>query len=302
MDTSNEVSQRNISDGGPNDDFAFNDSDMVFNDNNSAQAPPDISDVKSLPENEIEFGNSPAPPVRGVSPSASENSLEKPANKKRSRSSPLKKKRKKRRVVFDDDDMALSTDHIKDMLNDTSSIAPTCIHPAQEPVDGTKSTVLGALSVEELLRRPTIADDSFLAKELLDLWSRHTALAAGKELPYKLTTSQENDGEEEPEAPRDGDDDGMKLNDYDEPMLAPEEDQPSMNDNGIPFDDEPLPNMDTDDLPMDGRDSEFVMICFLSLSLTHSHNFFAQVRCIPMPVCFRWLRPMILMMCKRMNL
>eukprot|EP00562_Extubocellulus_spinifer_P000324 CAMPEP_0178483070 /NCGR_PEP_ID=MMETSP0696-20121128/7046_1 /TAXON_ID=265572 /ORGANISM="Extubocellulus spinifer, Strain CCMP396" /LENGTH=820 /DNA_ID=CAMNT_0020110579 /DNA_START=151 /DNA_END=2613 /DNA_ORIENTATION=+ len=132
----------------------------------------------------------------------------KKAGKKRGKQSDVRSTRRKRRkIIIDNDNTELTSEHIKNMLNDTSDIVQQNIpHPA-DPVEAEDDTdeltdpfggynvkrrknrgiVLETLPNEQLLARPNIADDGCLAPELLQLWTNNAARVLGKpHLPFRM--------------------------------------------------------------------------------------------------------------------
>ena len=254
--------------------FDNGDDMMPFDDQSATQAV-DISDGKSMDGGGIDFGS---PPLRGVSPSASEKSAEQEITQKRRRTNEGKKKKKKRKILIDEGEIILTTGEIKDMLNHTSSIAPPAVHPTEEEPTHKKNSLLENRSIEELFQRPVIGDDAYLAPALVALWARSTATVAGRPFQYELNTKDDKSLEEdeatksledgEPGVPRDGDDDmppmdndvSMPLSDEEMPPMMDDEDGPN-----IPFESEDQPSMD-----MEGRDSELYPFHFYAIvSLTY---------------------------------
>jgi len=129
----------------------------------------------------------------------------KPTPRKRRESTGPKRRRKRRRVAIDNDMTELSSEHIKNMLGDTSDIVlEHRVHPAdyvanaedenavsyvQRPWklrrDGATSAI-SMLSYERLLARPNFADDGALSLKLLNLWVRNASRLEGKPFPYEM--------------------------------------------------------------------------------------------------------------------
>jgi hypothetical protein len=145
--------------------------------------------------------------------------------KRKMRTGP-KRNRKRRRIDVDNDQSELSSGFIKDMLRDTSDIVQqNRVHPADYVdvddlnIEGDSSTIasgytsksgskkalppyllprrervrdypvtreIAALSVEELLMRPTFADGGGVAPRFLKLWENNSARIVGKPFPYKM--------------------------------------------------------------------------------------------------------------------
>jgi len=171
-----------------------------------------------------------------------------------------KKKKKKRKVVTDFDATELTSDHIRNMLADTSKIVKPVVHPATWVPGQKKKSSFGLTdrqllrryaTVEQLLQRPALADDGQLAPELLEIWARNTAPIRGEPFAYKLRGDDDainkDKDEDSVEKARGADDSSMPddlppADDDNEFPEAdggggdnpfPEDDQ----DNGIPFDD-----------------------------------------------------------------
>jgi len=126
---------------------------------------------------------------------------EEPTTKKKRKPKTVgpRRMRKRRRIVIDNDMTELTSDHIKNMLSDTSSILLRHrAHPAdyaegeEPPVSTTvreQDVILGSLSYDRLLARPNLGDDGALAPELLKLWGRNTVKIsgpAGAQLPFRM--------------------------------------------------------------------------------------------------------------------
>jgi hypothetical protein len=132
-----------------------------------------------------------------TSTASAQRDKEQPAQPKRKESkAPTRRKRKRRRVLQDEDTIELSSEHIKQMLADTSDI----VLPIQHPADSTSSksmtttitdhnVVLECMDLEHLIARPTLADDGCMAKELLEFWDRTTRVVFGKPMGYDLDTT-----------------------------------------------------------------------------------------------------------------
>ena len=138
-----------------------------------------------------------------------EGSAKKKAGKKRdSKTADRRSKRKRRKIIIDNDKTELTSEHIKNMLVDTSDIVRQNIpHPADwnpdedgevdeltDPWGGfnmkrrkNRGIVLETLPYEKLLARPNMADDGCLAPELLELWTNNAARILGKpHLPFRM--------------------------------------------------------------------------------------------------------------------
>lgn len=104
--------------------------------------------------------------------------------------------RKRRRIVIDNDNTELSSEYIKEMLRDTSDLLLTPIHPASmtgSDPNAVRSTdqviameLVENLSREELLSRPSIADDGTLHPRLLKLFQRNQQVVLGDPLPFPI--------------------------------------------------------------------------------------------------------------------
>lgn len=125
--------------------------------------------------------------------------------RKRRESVGPKRRRKRRRVAIDNDMTELSSEHIKNMLRDTSDIVlkhrlhPADYAPNSENEDavsyvqrpwklrrGEAMSAISTLPYERLLARPNIADDGALASQLLNLWIRNASRLEGKPFPYEM--------------------------------------------------------------------------------------------------------------------
>jgi len=128
-----------------------------------------------------------------------------PGKNKRKEVNGPRRRRKRRRVVIDNDVTELSSEHIRNMLKDTSDIvSQNRVHPAdyvvgtekKDPIlhvrrpwklrRGEAVDVISSLPYENLLTRPNIADDAALAPKLLQLWMRNASRSEGKPLPYQM--------------------------------------------------------------------------------------------------------------------
>lgn len=135
-----------------------------------------------------------------------EGSAKKKAGKKRD--SKTADRRNKRKIIIDNDKTELTSEHIKNMLADTSDIVRQNIpHPADwnpdedgevdeltDPWGGfnmkrrkNRGIILETLPYEKLLARPNMGDDGCLAPELLKLWTNNAARILGKpHLPFRM--------------------------------------------------------------------------------------------------------------------
>ncbi|KAL9179652.1 hypothetical protein ACHAXT_008942, partial [Thalassiosira profunda] len=116
---------------------------------------------------------------------------------KRKRAKGPKRMKKRRRIVIDNDATELTSDHMKNMLRDTSDIVLQNV-PRLAEWDGEEEEAHGyggicpalqKLPAERLLARPCIGDDGGLAPELLALWGRNTRRITGKAgtgLPFRM--------------------------------------------------------------------------------------------------------------------
>ena len=105
---------------------------------------------------------------------------------------PRTKRPRKRKIVIDNDETELSSDFIKKMLADTSSLVIP-ISERRNPADiSATSEAKGIirnhpeLSMEEILARPHIGDEGYLADELVELWDRNTRVIAGEPMPFRM--------------------------------------------------------------------------------------------------------------------
>lgn len=104
--------------------------------------------------------------------------------------------RKRRRIVIDNDNTELSSEYIKEMLRDTSGLLLTPIHPASMAgpdlsADSSIDQVIAPallenLTREELLARPSIADDGTLHPRLIQLYQRNQQVVLGDPLPFPI--------------------------------------------------------------------------------------------------------------------
>lgn len=155
------------------------------------------------------------------------------SEKKKKQPRKLRKKNKRRRKIQldNENETELSSDHIKDMLKDTSDILLEKVHPADYYVEENDSSLgsssdepavsrsvsnsdnehdrhyssmlLSYLPYEQLMSRPSLGDDGQLAPELLDLWKNNLARVVNKPFPYAksahTTTSPDDDKDNESE-------------------------------------------------------------------------------------------------------
>jgi hypothetical protein len=136
-----------------------------------------------------------------------------PAPPKRKESkAPTRRKRKRRKVLQDEETIELSSEHIKHMIADTSDI----VLPIQHPADSTSSRSMTAkitdhnvlleyLDLEELIARPTLADDGCMAKELLQFWDRTTRVVFGKPMGYDVDSTKKISLEDQKDEEEDSD-------------------------------------------------------------------------------------------------
>jgi len=104
--------------------------------------------------------------------------------------------RKRRRIVIDNDNTELSSEYIKEMLRDTSGLLLTPIHPASMAGPDLSADIsidqviapalLENLTREELLARPSIADDGTLHPRLIQLYQRNQQVVLGDPLPFPI--------------------------------------------------------------------------------------------------------------------
>jgi cohesin complex subunit SCC1 len=112
---------------------------------------------------------------------------------------------KKRRIIIDNDSTELTSDHIREMLRDTSDIViQDRVHPA-DWVDGIEgrgykrrrhcqrnqfgriiSPSVQQMTWDQLLLRPCVADDGFLCPELLEVWQRNMRRSTGAASAYLM--------------------------------------------------------------------------------------------------------------------
>ena len=116
------------------------------------------------------------------------------------------RRRKRRRIEIDNDATELSSDHIKQMLRDTSDIVqqnrvhpadyvetdknenlPSYLIPRRERMKNRASAMrIASLPYERLLARPNCADGGGVAPKLLQLWERNSSRLRGKPLPFRM--------------------------------------------------------------------------------------------------------------------
>jgi len=117
-----------------------------------------------------------------------------------------RRRRKRRRIEIDNNATELTSEHIKNMLRDTSDIVQQSrVHPADyfEP-EGKKADIdyllpkrdrmkknpmaqiIATAPKEILLSRPNCADDGGVHPSLLVLWERNSSRLRGKPLPFKM--------------------------------------------------------------------------------------------------------------------
>lgn len=116
---------------------------------------------------------------------------------------PRKRRIKRRKLVIDNDCTELTSDHIREMLKDTSNIVlQNRVHPADYVPQSEQSynltgmvgkrkrgrtNLIEDLSIQELLGRPCLADSSRVAPELAGLWDRNMQPMRGeKPMPFKM--------------------------------------------------------------------------------------------------------------------
>lgn len=126
-----------------------------------------------------------------LSPSAAQSP---PTRRRRRRADEMPRKR--RRIVIDNDNTELSSEYIKEMLRDTSGLLLTPIHPASMAgpdlsADSSIDQVIAPallenLTREELLARPSIADDGTLHPLLIQLYQRNQQVVLGDPLPFPI--------------------------------------------------------------------------------------------------------------------
>jgi cohesin complex subunit SCC1 len=120
-------------------------------------------------------------------------------SKKRKRQVGPKRRKSRRKIIIDNNKTELTSDHMKDMLRDTSDIVlrdepglaswPRDDSEEVDPEYARLSRVLNTLPMERLLARPCLGDDGGLAPELQALWARNTVKISGKpgtQLPFRM--------------------------------------------------------------------------------------------------------------------
>lgn len=150
---------------------------------------------------------------------------------------PKRKKRRRKRQITISENLEISGSDMRKQLQDTSDIVRTdYVHPSTW-VPGKKAVrgqhpnterLYRVLGYERLFTRPSAGDDGHLAPELLELWTKHTAVVLGKPFPYEL---RDDDEEETEEARRGGvADEGSEepLIEDDDPPMAMDDDEPPM--------------------------------------------------------------------------
>lgn len=185
--------------------------------------------------------------------------------KKRKRSST--RPRKRRKVVIDNENTELTTQHIRNMLADTSDLVQENVHPSawvpdkesvkngsMRHMQSNRDLLLQHLSYERLFCRPGVGDDGQLAPALLDLWADNTAVISGKPSPYVMRQEQDKDAEsledvEVARQERDSLPDDMAVQHEEQDDFAPPAD-----DDEFPMDDDAPPAFDDDDANMPPQD------------------------------------------------
>jgi len=240
------------------DDFMMDGGGDVMMDDD--QQPPPNDDSLRLSLDDSKDGNNKSGGA-GVSFGTDDEEEEETKSKKRKSSEGAGKKKKKkklRKVVTDFGATELSSEHIRNMLADTSAIVQNVVHPATWVPGQKKKKRFGLsdsqllrryISVEELLQRPDLARDGNLAPELLELWKRNTAELRGEPFQYKLLTDDDDKAaqstkEEEDEdsverarkADNNDDEDFPQTDDNDFPDGGGDNPFPEEEEEGIPFD------------------------------------------------------------------
>jgi cohesin complex subunit SCC1 len=177
------------------------------------------------------------------------------------RSAAKRRAAKKRRIIIDNDSTELTSEHIREMLRDTSDIViQDRVHPADWVDGGHKrrrhcqrnrfgriiSPAVLQMSWDQLLLRPCIADDGFLCPELLELWQRNMRRSTGAPSAYLMQedvreaaeqAAQATEGELSHNAEEEEEEEGVELTRQDlksrksinasaiEPPLEEEEEQ-----------------------------------------------------------------------------
>lgn len=157
-------------------------------------------------------------------------------NEARDRPTAVKKRAvKKRRIIIDNDSIELTSDHIREMLRDTSDIViQDRVHPA-DWVDGIAgreykrrrhcqrnrfgriiSPTVQQMTWDQLLLRPCIADDGFLCPELLEVWQRNMRRSTGAASAYLMQDDVDVSEEqavqgESTQNPEEQEEDGVEL-------------------------------------------------------------------------------------------
>lgn len=229
IDTSNEISRNVPTTEDDAGDFPANDDFLPFDDDGDMVQPPppedsslmgsgmaDITNSNDHSSLNIGFGDSP---------------VQDETNKKRKSQSARKAKKKRRKVITDDSE--LSSDHIREMLEDT---APTLMKDPD--LETSKST----LTVEERLYHACIAEGALIPESNLVIWKRNMSMHLGKANQYEMQdvdgdsieARRDATGEDAEMPPVDPQDDSFPTNDepQDDDMIPFDDDQPPMMDDG----------------------------------------------------------------------
>lgn len=132
-------------------------------------------------------------------------SVQSPQRKKRKQNNRIVL-RKRRRIVIDNNETELTSEHMKEMLRDTSDLITKPIHPASYSNDdeGTKSQyqldtiaapLVENLTYDQLLARPNMADDGMLHPKLLELFQRNQCIVLGKTPPVRFRETSNSPAE-----------------------------------------------------------------------------------------------------------
>jgi len=158
------------------------------------------SDILNLQRDSISLDSSTIRPQRPQRESVAELSLSpspsQTTSTRRRRRRADEMPRKRRRIVIDNDNTELTSEYIKEMLRDTSDLLLTPVHPAaiagsDLSADNTVDQVIAPvllenLTREELLARPSLADDGTLHPRLIQLFQRNQQVVLGDPLPYPI--------------------------------------------------------------------------------------------------------------------
>jgi len=166
------------------DNFALDDAEkslVLPRDSVSPIVPGDVSLATSVP--------SFLTPANVSLPDTTSNATT-PTNRRKLPKNNKQRVRKRRRIVIDNDNTELTSDFIKAMLRDTSTIVSDELpHPASHASaqERPSSTIKNpALPFDRLLLRPNVADDGMLHPQLLHVWEGNTRVVQGQPMLFRL--------------------------------------------------------------------------------------------------------------------